>query len=528
MENDAKSSQPGKPEDSKNVGPGSPLQKRKKEPYSTPPLYTHPNQAIVPDPELAKLRQEGAPGAAFDRQTPSGSFIFNRHDDESIPVRLIPSEGGFDETADSLSDEKLWSLIKKRTINFSAYVDLMNSILRCNLGVNGPNGPLIEGKTFYNTPEKEAAKNRLPFNSSAAYSLLKFATEKFVKATVDLNDDEFWDVDDRLLNSPYIQMILGKIFEFRDALNNNCTEQGLIKLRDKPVLIELIWSYWHEEGMLVQTINSINKRFQNVRNGPRDPLANLEIDPLRPLNNILWGYIQDSQHRLTVSRRTYEYDHHYGIQLIGSTISNFTPADSRSKFIGAFHNLLYRCAIFYKEADDLTRRADGFGILNALKEVHLLLSEGAHNQFGDLPTTARIEMMIEQWILSQPEIREFLGGRVMTPYDEPWMDRVDTMKNLQGWPQTSVSYYHDLGRFGEQILLSIRWANWTQVNDRDFAAAWANEWRNAIQRYIHCYHTVSGMDLGIDTIEHTSDRKYIMPALLIQQKFLRERALRNG
>ena len=26
---------------------------------------------------------------------------------------------------------------------------------------------------------------------------------------------------------------------------------------------------------------------------------NLEIDPLRPLNNLLWGYIQDEQHRLT-------------------------------------------------------------------------------------------------------------------------------------------------------------------------------------------------------------------------------------
>lgn len=526
MENDPKSSQPGKSDESQN-----PSQKRRKGPYTNPPTYKIPNQAITPDPELAKLKQEGTPGTFSERQKPTGSFVFNRYDDESIPVRLIPSEGGFDETNDSLSDEKLWNLIKKRTINFSVYVDLMNTILRCNPGniaINQPDGTITD-KPFYKERDKELAKNRLPFTSSAAYSLLKFATEKFVKATVDLNDTEFWAVDDTLTRSPYTDMILNKIFDFRDQLNQSCGgEQGLITLKTKPVLIELIWSYWHEEGMLVQTINSINKRFQNVRNGPRDPLANLEIDPLRPLNNILWGYIQDSQHRLTVSRRTYEYDHHYGIQLIGSTIPNFSPADSRSKFIAAFHNLLYRCAIFYKEADDLTRRADGFGILNALKEVHLLLSEGAHNQFGDLPTTARIEMMIEQWILSQPEIREFLGGRVMTPYDEPWMDRVDTMKNLQGWPQTSVSYYHDLGRFGEQILLSIRWANWTQVNDRDFASGWANEWRNAIQRYIHCYHTVSGMDLGIDTIEHTSDRKYLMPSLLIQQKFLREKALRKG
>ncbi len=275
-------------------------------------------------------------------------------------------------------------------------------------------------------------------------------------------------------------------------------------------------------------MHTIAKRFQNIRNGIKDPLANLEIDPLRPLNNILWGYIQDAQHRLTVTRRAYEYDHHYGIQLIGKAIADFNPADSRSKFIEAFHNLLYRCVVYYKEADDLTRRADGFSVLNALKEVHLLLSEGAHNQFGDLPTTAKIEMLMEQWILSQPEVREFLGGRLMVPYDEPWMDRVDTMKTLQGWPKTSISYYHDLARFGEQVVLSIRWTNWTLQNDRDFAAAWANDWRDAVQRYIHCYQTATGVDIGVDTFEQSGSAKATMPALLIQQKFQREKMFKRN
>ena len=50
--------------------------------------------------------------------------------------------------------------------------------------------------------------------------------------------------------------------------------------------------------------------------------------------------------------------------------------------------------------DDTTIVADGFPVLNALKEVHLLLSEGAHNQFGDLPSTARQEMLVQQWILA--------------------------------------------------------------------------------------------------------------------------------
>ncbi|MBE7173293.1 MAG: hypothetical protein INR73_22160 [Williamsia sp.] len=387
-----------------------------------------------PDPNLVEPKRITATTAPGERETVY-SKIINREDSESIPVKLIPSEGGYESNISLEDDEQLWRLIKKRTINFPFYIDLMNSLLRCNPGIlnkKDVDEKLVSPYSkFYNEEEKKMAKNRLPFMSSAAYSLLKFATEKFVKATVDLSDNEFWG-SDMLTGSPYLDMIQSKIQDYRDKMNGTCNAGDLIKMKSMPVLIELIWSYWHEEGMLVQTMNAISKRFQNIRSGPRDPLANLEIDPLRPLNNILWGYIQDAQHRLTISRRVYEYDHHYGIQLIGSKISNFTPADSRSRFIGAFHNLLYRCAIYFKEADDLTRRPDGFGILNSLKEVHLLLAEGAHNQFGDLPTTARVEMMIEQWILSQPEIREFLGGRVMTPYDEPWMDRVDTMKNLQG------------------------------------------------------------------------------------------------
>ena len=94
--------------------------------------------------------------------------------------------------------------------------------------------------------------------------------------------------------------------------------------------------------MLVQTMNAISRRFQNVRApGDRDPLAHLEIDPLRPLNNLLWGYIQDEQNRLTVKRRAYEYDHHYGLTLYGKAVPTLRPADSRSKFLEAFHNLLH-------------------------------------------------------------------------------------------------------------------------------------------------------------------------------------------
>ena len=71
----------------------------------------------------------------------------------------------------------------------------------------------------------------------------------------------------------------------------------------------------------IQTLNAISRRFQNVRApGGRDPLAHLEIDPLRPLNGVLWGYIQDEWNRLSVQRRAYEYDHQYGLPIYGRAV----------------------------------------------------------------------------------------------------------------------------------------------------------------------------------------------------------------
>ena len=101
-----------------------------------------------------------------------------------------------------------------------------------------------------------------------------------------------------------------------------------------------------------------------------------------------------------------------------------------------------------------------------------------------------------QWLLARPEMREFLGGRVMVPYEEAWMDRVDTMKQIQGWTDVSITHFRDLGVFGEQLVLSIRYGNWSVVNDPQQAANWARYWRPEIQRYTHAYRAATGVDLN--------------------------------
>lgn len=290
------------------------------------------------------------------------------------------------------------------------------------------------------------------------------------------------------------------------ACGNNCLwlrhwNRNISAKLAQPPLIELIWSYWMEELQLVQTMNAISRRFQNISVGQHDPLAQLELDPLRPLNNMIWGWVQDEQHRLPIERRAAEYMHEYGFRLIGKAVPQMQPADTRSKFLAAFHTLLNLCVPFFRQADDTTVVPDGFPLLNALREVHLILSEGAHNQFRDLPTTARVEMMMQQWMLARTEFREFLPRRSMIAYPEPWMHSVESMRKLQGWGDTNTYQFWQLATTGEQIVSSIRWSDWNSVNDPSNAANWAAFFRPEIQTYIHSYRAVTGIDVGAEPVD---------------------------
>jgi hypothetical protein len=445
-------------------------------------------------------------------------------------------------------DQALWSAIRDTTnrlqFSGSGYQDFIDRVLG-----QGHIPPRLPGGTQLATQVSDVA----PFvYGGGAFDVLKTATQVFLlleAGVVSINNPHFshqhqFDADeesgrlgalvtrdtirDQLASYlgannrlPYLDRVIAIAFP-DDASKPYATSYsyGLLRSRaTNPSLIELIWSYWHEEGMLVQTMAAISRRFQNVRGpGDRDPLAHLEIDPLRPLNNLLWGYIQDEWNRLTLQRRAYEYDHHYGLSMYGKAVPMPRTADTRSKFVEAFHNLLHLCSVFYKEDNDTTVIADGFPLLNALKEVHLLLAQGAHNQFGDLPWTARSEMLIQQWLLARPEMRDFLQSRPMVPYKEAWMPQVDTMKTLQGWSDVTVTHFRDLGVYGEQILLSIRYGDWIGINDENSAKNWARYWRPEVQGYLHAYRAVTAVDLtNPKTVDTT------MPAIHLQKRLPMQR-----
>jgi len=100
----------------------------------------------------------------------------------------------------------------------------------------------------------------------------------------------------------------------------------------------------------------------------------------------------------------------------------------------------------------------------------------------------------------------------MVPYAEGWMAQVDTLKKMFGWHDTSVTHFRDLGAYGEQILLSTRYANWTEINNPAVAAEWARYWRPEVQLYIYAYRTVTGVDLTLDPVNTTP------PPLLLRDR----------
>jgi hypothetical protein len=456
-------------------------------------------------------------------------------------------------------DQVLWATIRNRTrsIGFDRYYKFIDRVL-CNeeefeddFQAKGENKILKQ----VIRRDRRDLRTRSALHGIDSYNLLKLATEAFLIFECGLvyEDGNIPDVvlidveaesrrfgrsvtegdivsglNDYLINTsnglilPYLDRIITQIVGLDSAAKEQKLPYCEAVLRNRltcPSLLELIWSYWQEQGALAMTMNVITLRFQNKRWRNHDPLANMELDPLRPLNHILWGFIQDEASRLSLQRRAYEYDHHYGLILLGKAVPRLQSADSRSNFLEAFHNLLHRTALFYREDDDTTVLADAFPLLNSLREVHLILAEGAHNQYGDLPWTARREMLIMQWILARPETKDFLRGRYMVPYQEPWMGAVDDMKRLQGWDDVTVTHYHELAVCGEQILLSVRFGDWIDINDQEFARNWARYWRPEIQRYIHAYNAVTGVDLSADVADvRLVENRYVQPAVLMDNR----------
>ena len=432
-------------------------------------------------------------------------------------------------------DQALWVAIRKSTtaIGFDNYNRFLEAVI-CGQPGDGDRFPRRRVRHKLRSVKRRTG---LPFPHVDRYRVLKAATEVFlmIHTGVDLDDFRGVDLEDesRRLNrtvdrgdletemQQYLEQVLSGEGDVLDVLpylglirrqlgdvaivgvgedDDEATEicSGLLAEKlEHPCFLELFDSYWRDEAGLVTGMNAIGWRFQNrtPRGRGRDPLLGLDVDPLRPLNNLLWGWCRTSStgsppcaaRTSTTTTTGWRCPPSPGRRCAGPTPGRGSWRRSTTCWHGP------RCSSSYD--DDTTHIADGFPVLNALKETHLLLTEGAHNQYGDLPWTARHEMLMYEWILSRPEVNDFLPTRKMVAYAEPWIGPLEALNKLLGGPDVSVMHFRDLAVFGEQLLLSIRYGAWSRENDQALAANWVRYWRPELQGYIHAYRAVTGVDL---------------------------------
>jgi hypothetical protein len=104
------------------------------------------------------------------------------------------------------------------------------------------------------------------------------------------------------------------------------------------------------------------------------------------------------------------------------------------------------------------------------------------------------------------------------------MGAVDSMKKLQSWTDTTITHFYELAVTGERILLSIRYGDWSDIeNIEDQAKTWARSCKPEIQRYIHGYRTVTGVDLAADIVDtRDAATRYLQPSLLLQRRLMEQ------
>jgi hypothetical protein len=406
-------------------------------------------------------------------------------------------------------DEVLWKAIRERSeaISFERYRDYIKQVLR------------LPADEFHGGGLSRRL-GELGTRGLGAYHTLREFTELFVlKESGSIVEGAFEDAPKRFLPGPPLS---GKIeHELRRYLRDgelpyinrvvkaaypwlgSDDAGGLDNLRSRVLQGPLFLELWHEmcleHGMLMRTMEAISARFQNIYNrGENDGLANYESSPLRALGDFFWGWINSETTRLNPRRRVQEYKHQYGPTALEGALGSVQTADVRSAFPDAFMNLMGLCEEFYKEDNQTTVIADAYPVLFGLRQVHQMLAWGMGNVAGPLTYAARVETLISQLVLAQPEVRAFLRVREMVPYDEAWQASVDAMVDLQGWRQPTITQHNDCARFGERILLSIRLADWT-AGDETTARNWLRDNREAIRRFMYAQRAVTNPEFAATT-----------------------------
>lgn len=315
-------------------------------------------------------------------------------------------------------------------------------------------------------PGSTFKRNQPLFSSSNAYHILKYATEYYLLRTAGTTRINMKDTTAG--KTSYVKAFSAAY----DKLNSNPVEltgRNTKSPRDSLFFIDLIWSYWMEEAMLMHAAYDLVSRFKNIDKNSADQRQRMGADPLRPLSYIIWGYIQDEPHRLTVRRRAGEYAHEYGLGLRGKARATRGSGNS-SPIFDVLNDLLTTAQNFMNPGKSST---DASPVLQKLRRLYQSLENTYVCTYESPAWIIRQEMLMAQYILSHPGTTRFL----------PQAAKTDKMNTIT---------YHDLAVHGERIMLSVKYRNWMDVKLTSAdAAEWANDLADSISLYLKSYHEVS-------------------------------------
>ena len=259
---------------------------------------------------------------------------------------------------------------------------------------------------------------------------------------------------------PYYQLIIERLEDRPlkpDFVTDGAWDYGILRdAATRPPMIELIWSYWHEEGMLRADDGRDARAVPEHEDpGGHDPLAEVRHRSAASAEQPLWGWIQDESDRLTVPRRAYEYDHEYGCRCWAARCRPMRPRRRRSQVPARRSTTCSSVReVFYKQDDDTTVIADGFPVLNALQGgAHAARRGSAQPVRRPAMGRARrdADRAVDAGAPGDARVpRRADHGRLRGAVDGPGRpDEADAAVD-----DITITHFRDLGVFGEQILLS--------------------------------------------------------------------------
>lgn len=454
------------------------------------------------------------------------------------------------ETTPYTKDQIIWVAIRKGAKNASyvGFEDFVRNKLcaapNANIPIiNATLSPIREGANSY------AWQHTYPFIKAAATLYLEqskledafdqpFVSEEMRRLgdpnittgqlMLDLKDHLQQIVGSDGLTLPYlngvIERVVSNLVNITASSRTNCPTWSFIKHRlESPPMYDLIWNYWMSLAGLTETMNAVVDCYRRKSNERTALLSDVRFDLLRPIGNLLSGYARDTEIPITHEEYLVELQAQYGLVLPEHAGLDIQPTQTDTSFLGALHNVIGGSGKLLRDRLNKTLSIDTHSLGRTLGNMNVRLAMGAHNQLWEVTRRIRRDMLVQQWILSRPEVTEFLRVPAMVDMKEGWMSALAAYrdrKNQQSWSTARsgnygnvsgnssqsalvVQQFHRLACKSEIMVLGARWGGWS---DEDLvgksAEGWLNEVQHDIKDYISDYREVTRLvNLDVETAD---------------------------